>query len=140
MDVKCQEAIKYIYHTLKLKDAMEMSAILYFADLYHLNNYGRFIGDKTYIANSAGIKVRNLNIAFSEDFTVNFEQFSISDLQALDYAMLNIFVDAAKDSVWHYVSASGKLITPQCPEIVIPNEVIIKSLKDGDDILKYLQG
>lgn len=140
MDAKCQEAIKYIYHTLKLKDVMEMSAILYFADLYHLNNYGRFIGDKTYVANCAGIKVRNLNITFSKDFTVNFEQFSISDLQALDYAMLNTVTDAVKDDVWHFVSASGKLITPQYPEIVIPNEVIIKSLKDGDDILKYLQG
>jgi uncharacterized phage-associated protein len=156
---KAVEVILYIANTVKIADFIHICKILYFADKEHLQEYGRFICGDDYIAMTngpvpsgtydilkavragksvtyeAGFKVYNdFNIYPLR--TANLDLLSESDVDVLNKSIarygsmpFNELSDISHDAAWHEADENS----------VISIESISKTLKNTDEILKYLR-
>src|SRR5688572_6636382 len=102
---KAEETVIYVARKAPIPDRFHICKIIYFADKYHLQNYGRFLFGETYVAMKNGpVPSGAYDVIKSADemlpqklATNDFEVialrdpddslFSESDLEALDYAI-----------------------------------------------------
>lgn len=161
---KALEVILYIAENAPVADVYHICKVIYFADRYHLEEYGRQICNDTYYAMKHGpvpsnvykmlTEVRNnkedLSVFASDIFSVegkpshnvkalrssNLKRLSTSDIEALDKAILDY----------------GKMSFDQLQEIshdqawesadindVISLEAIAESLPSGLDLIQHLR-
>ncbi len=164
---KAKEVLLYIVSHTPIPDRFHVCKVLYFADRYHLEHFGRFVCGERYVAMKNGpvpsrtydlikaadreevpeISVDDWQITALRDANLNI--LSGSDIEALDWAIEKFgnlsFGDLWRfshdDAVWKTTTADGELLKlPDQPKR-IPMEFsgIVNDLSDSDALIEYLQ-
>jgi uncharacterized phage-associated protein len=159
---KAVETVIYVARKAPIPDRFHICKIIYFADKYHLQHYGRFLFGETYVAMKNGpvpsgaydvIKTADETLPqklATNDFEVialrepDYGLFSESDLEALDYAITTYgamafkrLMIASHDEAWKAVTEDGNLVE-QGGRIPIEFIRINGMMPNSEALLEYL--
>lgn len=159
---KAVETLLYVARRAPIPDRIHICKIIYFADKYHLENFGRFIFGDHYVAMHNGpvpsgaydlikaAEAGQVKELRADDLYVMglrdplLEVFSESDFEALDQAVAqygNISFSRlslmSHDEAWKTATEDGKLVVDGG---TVPMEFndIAKMIAPGDSLLKYI--
>lgn len=165
---KLVEIILYIGNRIKNPTILKICKILYFADLDHLQRFGRFISRDNYVAMKHGpVPSMSYNIlkearkfgTYNEDFKIqdakklalireaDLDEFSESDVESLDYAInkfgkcsVGNLVDISHDQAWNKVTKSGQIFDDDSAPNMMPLalESIIEMMPNSEELRLHL--
>lgn len=159
---KAIETVLYVARRAPIPDRFHICKIIYFADKYHLANYGRFLFGDHYVAMKNGpvpsgaydiIKSAEdgKNDLAAADFDViplrdpDIGAFSESDLEALDQAIAEVGTMSfgrlsvlSHDEAWKATTDNGKLVE-QGGRIPIEFIRISGMMPDSEALLEYIK-
>ncbi|MBS1806813.1 MAG: SocA family protein [Acidobacteria bacterium] len=160
---KAVEVILYIARRAPIPDVFHVCKILYFADKYHLEQYGRFICGDYYIAMDNGpvpsrtydiikaVRDTQQSFSFSEHasdvFTLRGNQISPSR-DAYVELLSQSDIESLDQAITEYGSETFSKLSELSHDdawkaadqnSVIPIEKIASMLRDGDAIIEYLR-
>ena len=160
---KAVETVIYVARKAPIPDRFHICKILYFADLYHLQHYGRFLFGDYYVAMKNGpvpsgaydvIKTADETLPqklATNDFDVialrepDLSLFSESDLEALDHAIaaygkmsFTRLSVASHDAAWRASTDNGKLVEQggRIPMVFI---LISEMMQNSEALLEYIK-
>lgn len=160
---KAIETLLYVARRAPIPDRFHVCKIIFFADKYHLENYGRFIFGDFYAAMKNGpvpsraydlikaadagkideIKTDDLNVTALRD--PNLAEFSESDIEALDGAIAQYGTIPfgrlslmSHEGAWDVTTEKGKLVE-NGTSIPIEFTAIAGMFPKGAALLKYVE-
>jgi uncharacterized phage-associated protein len=161
--LKAIETVLYVARKAPIPDRFHVCKIIYFADKYHLTNYGRFIFGDHYAAMKNGpvpsgaydiikaagdgkipeLRTDDLDVIALRDADAGV--FSESDMEALDNSIaqygnepFNRLSLMSHDDAWNITTEKGRLVEDGT-SIPIEFTRIAGMMQHGDALLKYVE-
>lgn len=159
---KAEETVIFLARKAPIPDRLHICKIIYFADKYHLENYGRLLFGDHYVAMKNGPVpsgaydvIKDADETWPQKIATNdydvialrepdLSCFSESDLEALDHAIaaygkvsgyrLSLM---SHDEAWREVTEDGKLVEDG-GRIPIEFSRITKMMRDPEALQEYL--